>query len=81
MPVVVDAGIVPEAAAAFELGADAAGQHPPLVSGDPVAMGRALAGSAPAGRSAYKRPGACALQAQASSPATDFLGRRESRCQ
>ena len=45
------------------------------VSGDPVAMGRAFALACSAGRSAYEAGlGARALQAQASSPLTDFLG-------
>ena len=78
VPVVVDAGIgaPSHAAAAFELGADAVLVNTAIaVSGDPVAMGRAFALACTAGRSAYKAGlGARALQAQASSPLTDFLG-------
>ena len=78
VPVVVDAGIgaPSHAAAAFELGADAVLVNTAIaVSGDPVAMGRAFALACTAGRSAYEAGlGARALQAQASSPLTDFLG-------
>lgn len=78
VPVVVDAGIgaPSHAAAAFELGADAVLVNTAIaVSGDPVAMGRAFALACSAGRSAYEAGlGARALQAQASSPLTDFLG-------
>ncbi len=78
VPVVVDAGIgaPSHAAAAFELGADAVLVNTAIaVSGDPVAMGRAFALACEAGRSAYEAGlGTRALQAQASSPLTDFLG-------
>ena len=78
VPVVVDAGIgaPSHAAAAFELGADAVLVNTAIaVSGDPVAMGRAFALACSAGRSGYEAGlGARALQAQASSPLTDFLG-------
>ncbi len=78
VPVVVDAGIgaPSHAAAAFELGADAVLVNTAIaVSGDPIAMGRAFALACTAGRSAYEAGlGARALQAQASSPLTDFLG-------
>ena len=67
----------------LELGADAVLVNTAIaVSGDPIAMGRAFALACTAGRSAYEAGlGARALQAQASSPLTDFLGRYESACQ
>lgn len=80
VPVVVDAGLgVPsDAAEAMEIGADAVLVNTAIaVARDPVAMARAFALATEAGRLGYvagSGPVLSAIQAEASSPLTGFLG-------
>jgi len=78
VPVVVDAGIgaPSHAAYAMELGADAVLVNTAIaVAAQPIEMAKAFKMAVEAGRIAFEaKLGAVSIEAQASSPLTDFLG-------